>query len=105
MEAGGDCKGVTSIRGAHALLAAACIELLMLAWLVSQFCFWRAAIFVTIGRLQRAPVVRDDGSVGRREVFTPGYAYDERVADGFYAARALERLQALEEPERLIGIR
>jgi len=29
------------------------------------------------------------------------YTYDERVEDGFYAARALERLQALlEEPER-----
>jgi len=59
-------------------------------------------IFVTIGRLRRAPVVRDDGSVGKREVFTLRYTYDERIEDGFYAARALERLQALlEVPERL----
>jgi len=50
--------------------------------------------------------VLDDGSVGSREAFTLRYTYDERVEDGFYAARALERLQALlEEPERLIGIR
>jgi pyruvate/2-oxoglutarate dehydrogenase complex dihydrolipoamide acyltransferase (E2) component len=59
-------------------------------------------IFVTIGRLHRAPVVREDGSVGSQEVFTLRYTYDERVEDGFYAARALERLQALlESPERL----
>jgi len=46
--------------------------------------------------------VRDDGSVGSREVFTLRYTYDERIEDGFYAARALERLQALlEDPERL----
>ena len=39
---------------------------------------------------------------GSREVFVLRYTYDERVEDGFYAARALERLQALlEEPERL----
>jgi len=61
-------------------------------------------IFVTVGRLHRAPVVRDDGSVASREVFTLRYTYDERVEDGFYAARALERLQALlEDPARLIA--
>jgi len=59
-------------------------------------------IFVTIGRLQRTPVVLDDGSVTSRETFALRYTYDERVEDGFYAARALERLQALlEDPARL----
>lgn len=59
-------------------------------------------IFVTIGRLHRAPVVLPDGSVSSREVFALRYTYDERVEDGFYAARALERLQALlEHPEAL----
>ena len=59
-------------------------------------------IFVTLGRLHRAPVVLPDGSVGSREVFTLRYTYDERVEDGFYAARALERLQAcLEAPAEL----
>ena len=59
-------------------------------------------IFVTLGRVHRAPVVLADGSVGSRETFTLRYTYDERVEDGFYAARALERLQAcLEEPAQL----
>ena len=61
-------------------------------------------IFVTLGRVHRAPVVLADGSVGSRETFTLRYTYDERVEDGFYAARALERLQAcLEEPAHLAG--
>jgi choline dehydrogenase-like flavoprotein len=59
-------------------------------------------IFVTIGRLHRRPVVLDDGTVASREVFTLRYTYDERIEDGFYAARALERLQArLESPSEL----
>jgi len=61
-------------------------------------------IFVTIGRRQAVPVVLPDGSVASRDVITLRYTYDERTEDGFYAARALERLQALlEEPERLVG--
>jgi hypothetical protein len=61
-------------------------------------------IFVTIGRLHRVPAVAADGAVVSRDVFTLRYTYDERVEDGFYAARALERLQALlEAPEALAG--
>jgi len=61
-------------------------------------------VFATIGRLHRAPVVLSDGTVGSREVFVMRYTYDERIEDGFYAARALEYLQALlEAPERLVG--
>jgi hypothetical protein len=51
-------------------------------------------VFVTMGRVHRTPLVHDDGSVGSHEVFTLRYTYDERVEDGFYAARALERLAA-----------
>ncbi len=51
-------------------------------------------IFVTMGRIHREPLVADDGTVTSREVFVLRYTYDERVEDGFYAARALERLQA-----------
>jgi len=59
-------------------------------------------VFVTIGRLQHVPVVLPDGTVTSREVFTLRYTYDERIEDGFYAARALERLQALlESPEQI----
>jgi hypothetical protein len=61
-------------------------------------------IFVTMGRTHLAPVVRDDGSVGSREIFVLRYTYDERIADGFYAARALERLaEVLGDPETLSG--
>jgi hypothetical protein len=60
-------------------------------------------IFATMGRVHRAPVVLDDGSVASREVFAMRYTYDERVEDGFYAARALERLaELLAAPERLL---
>ena len=59
-------------------------------------------IFVTMGRVHRTPLVHDDGSVGSHEVFTLRYTYDERVEDGFYAARALERLAAcLASPDEL----
>jgi hypothetical protein len=59
-------------------------------------------IFLTMGRLHRAPFVRDDGSVASREVFAIKYTFDERTEDGFYAARALERLrQLLEDPAQL----
>jgi len=62
-------------------------------------------IFVTIGRLHRAPFVHDDGSVRSREVFMLRYTCDERVEDGFYAARPRALQALLEEPERLVGMR
>jgi pyruvate/2-oxoglutarate dehydrogenase complex dihydrolipoamide acyltransferase (E2) component len=59
-------------------------------------------IFATMGRVHKAPVVYENGSVGSREVFRMRYTYDERVEDGFYAARALERLAGcLAEPSTL----
>jgi len=59
-------------------------------------------IFATMGRIHRAAHVFENGSVGSREVFRMRYTYDERVEDGFYAARALERLAAcLNDPATL----
>lgn len=59
-------------------------------------------IFVTMGRVHRAPFVRDDGQVVSREVFELKYTFDERTEDGFYAARGLERLKyLLEHPAEL----
>jgi len=59
-------------------------------------------IFLTMGRVHRAPCVRDDGSVTSREVFAIKYTFDERTEDGFYAARGLERLRyLLEHPAEL----
>jgi hypothetical protein len=61
-------------------------------------------IFVTMGRVHRAPLVHDDGRVGSHEVFVLRYTYDERIEDGFYAARALETLAArLADPTALSG--
>jgi len=61
-------------------------------------------IFVSMGRVHRAAVVRDDGRVESEEVFTLRYTYDERVEDGFYAARALERMAAvLASPAEIVG--
>lgn len=59
-------------------------------------------IFLTMGRVHRAPYVRDDGSVASRDVFAIKYTFDERTEDGFYAARGLERLRyLLENPSEL----
>jgi len=61
-------------------------------------------IFVAMGRTHRAPFVLDDGQVASREIFVLRYTYDERIADGFYAARALERLaEVLADPDTLSG--
>jgi hypothetical protein len=59
-------------------------------------------VFVTMGRVHRAPFVAEDGSVRSREIFVLKYTFDERTEDGFYAARALERLRyLLEHPAEL----
>jgi len=59
-------------------------------------------IFMTMGRVHRAPYVRDDGTVASREVFALKFTFDERTEDGFYAARGLERLKhLLEHPSEL----
>lgn len=61
-------------------------------------------IFVTMGRVHRIPLVHEDGSVGSHEVFVLRYTYDERIEDGFYAARALEALAGyLADPAVLSG--
>ena len=61
-------------------------------------------VFVTMGRVHRAPVVHEDGTVGSREVFVLRYTYDERIEDGFYGARALEKLAAtLAAPESFVA--
>jgi hypothetical protein len=59
-------------------------------------------IFAVIGRLHLAPRVRPDGSVAATEVFQLRYNYDERIEDGFYAARGLEGIAyRLEHPDEM----
>jgi len=59
-------------------------------------------LFATIGRVHKAPVVDEAGALAIREVVTVRYSYDERIADGFYAARSLELLKTfVEAPAQL----
>jgi len=50
-------------------------------------------LFVALGRVERAPVVVDDGSIEARSIVKLKFTYDERVEDGLYAAKALELLK------------
>ncbi len=59
-------------------------------------------VFVTMGRVHRAPLVAEDGSIAATEIYVLKYTFDERTEDGFYAARGLERLaHLLEHPEEM----
>ncbi|MFP6625504.1 MAG: 2-oxo acid dehydrogenase subunit E2 [Deltaproteobacteria bacterium] len=59
-------------------------------------------IFATLGRSKNVAVVTATGQVEAGEVLEIKYTYDERVADGFYCASALERVkELLEHPELL----
>lgn len=60
-------------------------------------------LFITMGRLQKAPVVSTEGVLEVKEIFELKYTYDERVEDGLYCARALENLKnLLENPRRML---
>ncbi|MFW6067157.1 MAG: 2-oxo acid dehydrogenase subunit E2 [Myxococcota bacterium] len=65
-------------------------------------------LFAAIGRVHRAPVVTEGERLEAREVCRMRYTFDERIADGYYAARSLELLKgwvenpaSLEEPPHL----
>ncbi len=60
------------------------------------FNYGTCPIFLTIGKVHRAPVVAADGeSIVAADVVRLCWSYDERIADGFYAARSLERFSEL----------
>ncbi|HUH00612.1 MAG TPA: 2-oxo acid dehydrogenase subunit E2 [Kofleriaceae bacterium] len=55
-------------------------------------------LFVTLGRVERLPLVVGD-RVEARWAVKLKFTYDERIEDGLYAARSLQRLQRyLEDP-------
>ncbi len=59
-------------------------------------------LFAVLGRTHRAPVVNDDDQLVVRTVAEMRYSFDERIADGFYAARTLELFKDyVENPARL----
>lgn len=56
-------------------------------------------LFVTLGKVEKMPMVTDDGEVEARWGVKLKFTFDERVEDGLYAARSLQRLQAyIEDP-------
>ncbi len=60
------------------------------------------AVFLTIGVSQKVPKVMPDGTIAVREVVNLAVTLDERIGDGFYYSRSLQRFkQILEHPEEL----
>jgi hypothetical protein len=60
------------------------------------------SIFLTIGVAEKVPKVMQDGSVGVRDVVNLAVTLDERIGDGYYYARSLQRFkQLLENPQEL----
>ncbi|MCC5987187.1 MAG: 2-oxo acid dehydrogenase subunit E2 [Pararhodobacter sp.] len=60
------------------------------------------SVFLTIGRLGPQPFARPDGTLAVSPGVTLRYAWDDRVADGHYAARSLALFQALAEQPWLL---
>ena len=60
------------------------------------------SIFVAMGKAGPMPFVTEDGGLAVRSGLKLCYAFDERVADGFYAARSLDLLQSLVEQPWLL---
>lgn len=60
------------------------------------------SIFMTIGRVEPMQFVQADGSLAVRRGVLLRYTLDERVADGFYAARSLDLFQRLAEAPWLL---
>jgi len=59
-------------------------------------------LFAAIGAVHRAPVVDESGELAGRRVVDVRYTFDERITDGWYAARSLERFKGyVEDPARL----
>lgn len=53
--------------------------------------------FIAIGRIRKEPVVAPDDSIAIRPVVTLKISYDERIEDGFYCAKAIQRMVELIE--------
>lgn len=62
-----------------------------------------ASIFVTMGKYKQVPVMGLDGSLETKTLMDVAFTFDERIADGYYFARALESFQDLvQNPAQLL---
>ena len=67
------------------------------------FEYGNVPIFVTIGRIHKAPIVLADDTLGVGTVVQCKYSLDERIADGFYCARSLDLFKRwLADPQMLM---
>jgi len=62
-------------------------------------------IFAAIGRLERVPLVNEDGTLTTHQICEVKYSFDERIEDGLYCASSLDRLRAVvEDPFTHVGL-
>ncbi|MHB1485090.1 MAG: 2-oxo acid dehydrogenase subunit E2 [Saccharofermentanales bacterium] len=60
------------------------------------------SIFIAIGKPVMQPVVNDDGIIEIRRMLTINFTADERICDGYYFARSLDRFNKfMEHPDTL----
>ncbi len=60
-------------------------------------------LFVVIGKIKKAPVVTADDQLAVGRVAEVRYTFDERITDGYYAARSLEIFERLiAHPQELV---
>lgn len=60
-------------------------------------------LFVVMGKIKKAPVVTADDQLAVGTVAELRYTFDERITDGYYAARSLELFEGLiTDPDRLV---
>ncbi len=60
------------------------------------------SVFMTIGVMEKAPVVLPDNTLAVHDVVNVAFTLDERISDGFYYARSIKRFQYfLENPQEL----
>ena len=60
------------------------------------------SVFMTIGVMEKAPVVLPDNTLAVHDVINIAFTLDERISDGFYFARSIKRFQYfLENPLEL----
>ena len=63
-----------------------------------------ASMFVMMGRPQKRLVLGRDGTPQARDSLQVRWTVDERINDGLYCRRSLERVQQImEDPERHVG--
>jgi hypothetical protein len=62
-----------------------------------------ASIFITMGKFKQVPEMGLDGTIETKTLMDVAFTFDERIADGYYFARALEHFQNLvQNPAQLL---